>query len=360
MPGVFAGMAGLVPSPAAVAADPENYGLDTAVGAGAYAVDSFAPKELLQLTSWDGYWDADNRMFAGINLHTVQSDQVTPGLVSQGQLDIGFAKDGQFEQLASTPGIEYEVSPTGQFTEIFVNYGVAPWDDVRVRQALEFAIDRDLLAEAMTGDTAEPASQPLPPSSWAHNPDVEGKYPYDPEQAKALLAEAGFPDGLSVDIGMIDYDYYRPLAEAVQDMLKDSGFDVTLVPIPPAGVQQALYQDQTVSAAVSAFAPPSAVDPGQTLQQKFGTNGAFNPSHVTIEGLDEALAEGAATTDQAARAEAYQRVTEIAMDQALSIPLYYNAGITMYGPRVHNVTVGEQPSRAANWTSEPHVFLAEG
>lgn len=360
MPGVFAGMAGLIPSPAAVAADPENYGLDTAVGAGAFEVDQFVPVQTLALVAWDGYWQAEQRLFAGINVRTEKSDQVVPGLVAQGQLDIGFAKDGQFEQLDSTPGIEYKATPTGQFTELFVNYGVAPWNDPKVRQALEYAIDRPLLTEAMTSGKSEPASQPVPPSSWAYNPELEGLYPHDPAKAKQLLSEAGFPDGLKdVKVGNIDYDYYRPLAEAVQDMLKQSNIFIDLVPIPAAGINQALYQDKSVSAAITAYSPPSPTDPGQTLQAKFSTDGVNNPSHTTTPGVDEALAKGAATADQAVRATAYQEALQIIMDQALSIPLYYNAGITIYGPKVRNVVVGEQPSRAANWTSEPLVYLVK-
>lgn len=360
MPGVFAGMAGLIPSPTAVAANPDKYGLDTAVGAGAFEVDEFAPVQTLNLVTWDGYWQPEQRLFAGVNVRTEKSDQVVPGLVSQGQLDIGFAKDGQFEQLDGTPGIEYKATPTSQFTEMFVNYGVAPWNDPKVRQALQYAMDRPLLAEAMTSGKSEPASQPVPPSSWAFNPDLEGKYPHDPAKAKQLLADAGFPDGLKgIKVGNIDYDYYRPLAEAVQDMLKKSDIFIDLVPIPAAGIQQALYQDKSVSAAITAYSPPSPTDPGQTLEAKFSTNGVNNPSHTTTPGVDEALARGAATTDQAVRATAYQEALGIVMDQALSIPLYYNAGITIFGPKVRNVVVGEQPSRAANWTSEPLVYLVK-
>jgi ABC-type transport system substrate-binding protein len=257
-------------------------------------------------------------------------------------------------------GVDKMISPTAQFTEFFMNIGQAPWNNPKVRQAMEYAVNKDLLAQALTGGVSKAASQVVTPDSWAFNSDIVGKYTYDPAKAKQLLADAGYPNGLKdIKVGEIDYDYYRPLAEAVQDMLKASNIDIQLVPIPAGSIQQALYTDKTVSAAVTAFSPPSYSDPGQTLQAMFGTSGLNNPSHVTTPGIDDLLAQGAATSDQTARATAYKQVLATAMDQALVVPLYYNSGITVFNPRLKNVVVGEQPSRAASWTSEPLVYFAK-
>src|SRR5690606_23971809 len=74
-----------------------------------------------------------------------------------------------------------------------------PFDNKELRQAISYAIDRNAIAEALYAGYAVPAKNPLPPSYMGYNDDVE-PYAYDPEKAKELLAEAGYPDGLEIDL----------------------------------------------------------------------------------------------------------------------------------------------------------------
>jgi dipeptide transport system substrate-binding protein len=77
-----------------------------------------------------------------------------------------------------------------------------PFDDVRVRKALAMAIDLDNLVKAVYQGTGTPTAALVPPSLWGHNSEVK-PYPYDPDAARALLKEAGYPDGFSTDLWAI-------------------------------------------------------------------------------------------------------------------------------------------------------------
>jgi ABC-type transport system substrate-binding protein len=338
----FAGYAGMIPSPASVQAAGDNYGVKTAVGAGPYKVTSFTPDQTVNLASWSGYWDAANRRLGGVNFGlagTGQGEQTVPSQIQSGALDIASVKDQQLASVKKMSGVNYNASLSPQYAELFVNYGVAPFNNLKVRQALEFAIDRPTLTNALTGGSGTVAYQPLNKDSAGYDAGLDGMYAFNPAKAKQLLADAGYPNGLHIKVGEITHSYYQQMAEALQSMLKQSNIFLDLQPIEGAQINNALYVQKSASAAVTAYA--GNTDPGQTLELKFSSSGNNNPSHVSTPGLDEALAAGAAETDPAKRAAAYRSAEKIIMDNALSIPLFFNSGVTLYGPKIQGVAAGE-------------------
>ncbi|MCW2545964.1 MAG: peptide transporter [Mycobacterium sp.] len=339
---IFAGYAGMIPSPKAVAAAGDNYGVKTGVGAGPFKVTSFTPDQTVSLATWPGFWDADNRHLAGVDFGiagTGQGEQTIPSQIQSGALDVGAVKDDQLPSVKAMSGLQYKASLSPQYAEIFVNYGVAPFNNLKVRQALEYAVDRNALTKALTSGNGTPASQPLNKNAPGYDSSLDGLYPYNPAKAKQLLSEAGFSGGLHIKVGEITHSYYQTMAEALQSMLKASNIFIDLVPIDGAQINNVLYVTKSSSSAVTAYA--GNTDSGQTLELKFSSSGNNNPSHVSTPGLDEALAVGAAETDPAKRAAAYQKAEKIIMDNALSIPLFFNSGVTLFGPKVQGITVGE-------------------
>jgi peptide/nickel transport system substrate-binding protein len=338
---IFAGYAGMIPSPTAVAAQGKDYGVHTAVGAGPYKVSSFTPDQATDLESWPGYWDSTNRKLAGIDFSiagTGQGEQTIPSQIASGALDVGAVKDDQLPSVKGMSGVNYKATVSPQYAEIFVNYGVAPFNNLKVRQALEHSVDRPTLTKALTAGSGTVAYQPLNKNAAGYDSSLDSLYKYDPSKAKQLLADAGYPNGIHIKVGEITHSYYQQMAEALQSMLKSSNIFLDLVPIDGAQINNVLYVTKSTSAAVTAYA--GNIDSGQTLELKFSSTGNNNPSHVSTPGLDEALAAGAADTDPTKRATAYQKASKIIMDNALSIPLFFNSGVTLYGPKVQGITTG--------------------
>lgn len=101
-----------------------------------------------------------------------------------------------------------------------------PLDDHRVRKALNMAIDKQAIIEAVYQGAGVVAKNPIPPSMWSYNEDVVDD-PYDPEAAKALLAEAGHPDGLTIDLWAMPVARpYNPDARRMAEMIQADWADV--------------------------------------------------------------------------------------------------------------------------------------
>ena len=97
--------------------------------------------------------------------------------------------------------------PTLYVFQIFLNWAKPPFDNVKVRQAFNFAIDREAFVKATLAGLAEPAYMNLPKAHWAYDKSVAELYPHDPDKARKLLAEAGFKEGTIIDMsGYPDQD----------------------------------------------------------------------------------------------------------------------------------------------------------
>jgi dipeptide transport system substrate-binding protein len=95
-----------------------------------------------------------------------------------------------------------------------------PFDDARVRQALNMAINKDAIIEAVFQAAGKKAKNPIPPTIWSYNDAVED-YPYDPDQAKKLLADAGFADGFETDIWAMPVQRpYNPNAQRMAELIQ--------------------------------------------------------------------------------------------------------------------------------------------
>jgi ABC-type transport system substrate-binding protein len=116
--------------------------------------------------------------------------------------------------------------PMIQTSYVTMNVNIEPFDDVRVRQAVNMAINKDRIVRIIN-NRAIPANQPLPPNMPGHDPDYAG-YPYDPAKAKALLAEAGHPDGFSTELWNMNTDPNPRIAQAIQQDLAEVGIDAEL------------------------------------------------------------------------------------------------------------------------------------
>lgn len=190
-----------------------------------------------------------------------------------------------------------------------------PFDDVRVRQAMNYAIDREAIADQLLSGTAFPAYQTLAEASpWFD--ETDSIYSYDPERARELLAEAGHPDGFAITVGYISSGsgsmQPKIMNEALQAQLAEVGIDVTLEPVE-FSVMMGKYGDGMVGW--------QAYNASQSLEQpsSWATSflcGASRTGYCNEE-VDALLAQALVTVDDAARGQLLTDAMSITTEEAI-------------------------------------------
>jgi len=210
--------------------------------------------------------------------------------------------------------------------------GRNPFLDPRVRKALNLAINREELAETVMGGMAQPASQVIVDNVFGHNPDL-APYPFDPEQAKRLLAEAGYPNGFSLALSAPSDRYVNgaQVAQAVAAMLSQIGLDVTLETFP-----KSVYFDKASAYEFSLYLAGAAADTGEGLSQMInlvGTRdpkrgwGGANRGRYSSKATDTYLEEAQATLDDRKREDLLRKASaQVHSDNGL-VPLYHEFGV---------------------------------
>lgn len=220
-----------------------------------------------------------------------------------------------------------------------LNQAIPPLDNVKVRQAIQYAINRELLLEKLYYNTGVPAKGVLAPGLAGYNPDLPG-FPYDPEKAKQLLKEAGYENGFELEIWQIsDRPSTLKMNEAVQAMLGEIGIKVTIKQVDSAtwfGVRKEGKLPMYLSDWSADFN-----DPDNFLYTFFGADNAkhrsFNYERAEVK---DALEKCRVITDQNERFRLYQEVEKMAVyEDAAWVPLFHLNHLFVVQPRVKNFKV---------------------
>jgi peptide/nickel transport system substrate-binding protein len=214
----------------------------------------------------------------------------------------------------------------------------SPWADIRVRRAAAHAVDQDLLIEGLSYGYGKKSNQVFIETQPYYNPDVVG-YEYDPDKARALLAEAGYPDGFESKWILLDY-MSLDTPTAVQDMLREVGIDVEfeLVSMPVYNSLVATGWEGLVWGGV--FAGTAMEPSGQfvngVLNGRTTWVGAIQPDE-----LYEMALEAAGEFDIDKRIETYQYISKSLTDDYCQIAyLPYMPALSSVSPVVKDAVFG--------------------
>jgi peptide/nickel transport system substrate-binding protein len=165
------------------------------IGTGPFQVDSWEPARV-SLSAFRDSWRAPrvDRM----EIYEILEQSARRQGIQSGRLDIalGLMPD-DVEALERTGDTPYISPGAGVVGMSFITVKDSPVKDKRVRQALNYAVDKDIIVDVLFKGHARPAGQPAPHYVRGYNPDLK-PYPYDPQRARTLLAEAGYPDGFDM------------------------------------------------------------------------------------------------------------------------------------------------------------------
>ena len=212
-----------------------------------------------------------------------------------------------------------------------------PLKDKRVRQAIGYAINADELVKAYCRNKAFVATGYLSKGLPAFNPDLKG-YPYDPEKAKALLKEAGYPNGFDLEImGAVGArSWGAPLAVAFKSYLEKVGIRVTISPVESA-TRHKRSDDGDFQAKVTSFGgTTSSVEYiGRFISTNSRADG--NDAAYSNPEFDKLIEKAGKTVDAEERIKLVRKAEKIFMEDLPTWPFNYNKAVMAYQPWVHGL-----------------------
>lgn len=332
LPLLLSDRAGAMISPAAF----DNPDLDQfPVGAGAFKVVDHVIDDRVVYERFEDYWDRENVHLAGIEMLLLSDTQTRLNALISGQIDAAELDPPQIDQ-AERAGLNVKLGEDVSFGLLQFNSERRPeLADERVIRAIHHAIDREAITEGVFMGYANPAVQPMPQGYFAHNPEIGSDlYPYDPDMARELLAEAGYEDGFDLEILTTTVPARVQTTEAIQAMLGEVGINVTVRPIAGAGpFLDEIYGAATADAWMLAWG--GRPDPSMTLGLLYLPGSFNNPSGRTTERIQELLQKSLTTFDTEERAEVLQELSgEIATSATDVIPLYFPQKLLATNDRV--------------------------
>ena len=235
----FAGFLASISSPGvsiydseATEAAGEDFGMDPAVtvGTGPFEFSSWSFNNQLVLTRNEDYWKGASEL-PGVVIKIIPDTETQSMMFESGELDIldlDYAADS-VDRFTETYPDQIVQGPRVGITYFTMNFNQEPFQDVRVRKAVQMSIDRQAILDALYGGRGQVEQGIFPHGLIGFNPDQE-EIKYDPEAAKALLAEAGYPDGFDMEIAAdsSSSDTVTMALEIISDQLAEVGINAEI------------------------------------------------------------------------------------------------------------------------------------
>lgn len=319
--------------------------LDTEpVGTGPFKFVEWIPGDSMTAERFEDYWREGLPYLDRVVVRPIPDEQARLVNLNSGSIDaLMFVPLSEKAGLSEEEGLVVgEVPPGFSFYAFLINVNAPPFDDVRVRQAFQYAINRQEVADLAFHGQATPVLVPYAPTSWAYAPDLEEYYTYDPERARELLAEAGYPDGFSVQILVRGTGGpHLDQAQVYQQQLAAIGVQAELVPTELPQYWPQLFESNF--SIVSHTTGDATVDPSGLFEGAACCRPFRN--FFGIESQDwlpeyrDLIFQAREESDQEVRKGLYHDALQIFLEQAWTIPTVWEQSVYAHRDTVHDFRV---------------------
>lgn len=309
----FAHGAGGMVSPAALGKYGDKIGLNP-VGTGPFKFVEWVPSDRVVLARNDAYWKFKPKV-EKIVFKPVPEAASRVIMLETGDADVAYPIPiNEVERLNKSKTVKVLTGDTARVMYLGMNLSKKPYDDIRVRQAINYAIDKESICKNIIAGQAKPSKSVVGSLVWGYSP--VGGYAYNPDKAKKLLAEAGYPNGFEAQLWTSDgrYPMDAQISEAITGMLKKVGINVKLRKWEWAAYVKILRKPVEESEHQMFFMgwAPSTGDADWGIRPLFHS-GQFPPAggntrfYANPE-VDKGIEAGMTTANPAKRKEAYAAV----------------------------------------------------
>ncbi|MBB4004560.1 ABC transporter substrate-binding protein [Aurantimonas endophytica] len=325
----------------------------TPIGTGPYRVTEHVAGERITMEAFPDYFGGmkgqpsiETLVFRRIGEFNTQAIE----LMSGGLDWIWRVPPDAVDRLATSDAIKVEAGETLRIAFLGMDAlgrsGDSPMQDLKVRQAVNHAIDREAIREALMGPGSTVINTPCSPAQFGCVVDAAVTYDYDPEKARALLAEAGYPDGFSLEFwGYRD----RPLIEAVLGSLAEVGINGSLNFVQASAIATARDEGK-LPMWFQAWGSNSIRDISGSAGYWFsGSEVDYSKDERVIELLEEGN-----TSDNEQRLKAYREMITRITEQAYQVPLFTYALNYAYNSKLEFTPVPDETPRffQSRWVTE--------
>lgn len=324
---------------------PDNYGGKSAedfakspIGTGPFKLENWTVGVGATFVRNTQYWQEGKPYLDSIAINDVADNNTRANQLLGGQIQINeFPAFSGLKALQNAGGdVKVGLFPSSRVDFLSMNNAKAPFDDVHVRRAIAYAIDKKALVDVVLRGYGEPAGAYMPPSSWSHNAAIKG-LPYDMKAAKEELAKSSHPSGFetTINVGSGDSDE-AAMAQILQASLAQIGIKLTIQTLDPAtaySTKDAGNYDMAFS-----YNTTDIADPDEIIRFAGVFDGGSHTLYSRYDNKDiAALAAKAATlSDQAERKKLYDEIqAKWDADQPL-VTLYYTPEIYTYTSNVRS------------------------
>lgn len=315
------------------------------IGTGPYKLVAATENREFLLARHDSY-HLGRPAFEEMLIQVIADDEARARAVAEGEADLGHVKPPHVEMLRAK-GRRVLRMRTGAWRGMPLNLRRPALQDVRVRQALDLAIDREAIVREALGGYGAAAYSPIPPASWAFKKSMN-KRRYDAERAQRLLGEAGWSrlpewitmhpseqlkklqktahkEGRPLELEIIvwkDEFFRRTAAQLIKEQLEALGFTVKLHPVDGPTYNR-LAEDMGTEYDAYIGGWGGLLDPGDNLYKKYHSRGSQNRTGYHNPQVDAWLEEARRTTDRAKAIPLHEKIVKEITRDAVFLPLAY-------------------------------------
>ena len=287
------------------------------IGTGPFKFVSRSPQENIVIERFDDYYGTPAHVDT-VTYKIIDSAETLVMSLKSGAVDlVAHLTSAQVAELGSDFNI---LEGTMNLVQaVYLNNAAEPFDNIEVRQALFYALDRQMILDILSdGKGVLVGSSMYPAFTKYFREDLVDYYSYDPERAKTMLADAGYPDGFDMEITVpSNYKPHMDTAEIVAEQLKAVGIRVSVVPIDWESWLSDVYGGRDFQSTIVGF-DASVLTAGAMLE-RFVSDHPENMINFNNSEYDEVYAQILACTDDAEQVKLYGRLQEILTEDAANL-----------------------------------------
>ena len=306
------------------------------VGTGPFVLTARTPQESIVLERFEDYW-GEKAGVAKVTYRIYEDGTALMMALKGGSVDVcAHLTSAQTAQLGEEFAILEDTMNLVQ--AVYLNNAVEPFNNVKVRQAISYAIDRQMIMDVVfDGHGAALGSNIYPKLERYFMPELVDYYEYDPAKAKDLLAQAGYPDGFDMTITVSsNYQPHMDTAEVVVQQLAAIGVRAKVQPVDATTWYSEAYTNRQFQATITGLDAKNIT--ARAMLERFVSDNGKNFMNYNNPAYDALYAAARSATDEATQTEAYKAMERMLTEDAANLYIQDLADFVAVRPDLQGYT----------------------